>query len=106
MKRVFSFLLTAVLLFLCAFSAQGAPASDARTQNHNVFLVADASEEESGCPCVCHTFYSLRDSLLESILNKTVDCATLFRVLSYFVRLYTWRMLGIRQYCECGSRHY
>ncbi len=103
MKRVFSFLM-AVLLFTCAFFAQGTWTSFAREDAGCV--CAEADDETVECPCVCHTFYGLRDTLLQSFLDKSVDCKTLLRAVSYFVRLYTWRMLNIRQYCECGSRHY
>ncbi len=90
MKRVVSLMMTALLLFLCAFAVH-----------------ADAQEsDEDVCPCTCHVFYSERDTLIERIADKTIDCKTLFQVMSYCVKLFTWRVLGIRQYCACGIRHY
>lgn len=90
MKRILSCILIAVLLFSCAFSAHGAEPSD--------------PEEE--CTCACHLMLSMRDSLLQEILDKTIDGQTLVRILWYYVQLFTWRVLGIQQYCACGARHY
>ena len=103
MKRIFSFIM-AVVLVTCALFTQSAWTSFAREDAYGV--CAGADDGAADCPCVCHTFYSLRDTILQSILDKSVDCKTLLRAVSYIVRLYTWRVLNVNQYCACGSRHY
>ena len=105
MKRVFALTIAAVLLVLCAFAAEGAYVSDAQEEAVCVFESADG-DDANDCACVCHVFYGVRDTLIERIADKTIDCKTLFQVVSYCVKLFTWRVLGVRQYCECGARHY
>lgn len=90
MKRFLCCILIGVLLFSCAFSAHG----------------AEDVETEEECTCVCHLFLSVRDDLLQRIVDKTIDCKTLTRVVWYYVQLFTWRVLNINQYCTCGARHY
>lgn len=105
LKRILPFLLIAVLLFACAFPAQSALAPAPQNAADGA-LVADSDVSRDDCTCICHLFYSVRDDLLQSIVSKTIDGKTLLRVLSYYVRLFTWRMLGIQQYCACEYRHY
>ena len=105
MKRMLSFALAAVLLFCCAFSAQCADVSEPYEEPVGT-VSDDAPAEDAACDCPCHLFYSMRDTLPQQVFDRTIDCKTLLRVLSYYLQLFTWRVLGVRQYCACGSRHY
>ena len=90
MKSALSVLLAAVILFSCTVFVR---AEDARV-----------TQEE--CPCACHLMLEMRDTLLQRIAEKSIDCKTLSRILFYYVQLFTWRVLNVRQYCVCGARHY
>ncbi len=90
MKKVLSIILAAVIFFSCTLFVRA----------------ADAGIPEEECTCSCHLMLEMRDTLLQRIADKSIDCKTLCRVLFYYVQLFTWRVLNVRQYCACGARHY
>ena len=90
MKRFLSVCLAVILLVFTAFCVHA----------------EDPDVTEDDCPCACHLMLEMRDDLLQRIADKSIDCKTLARVLWYYVQLFSWRVLGVRQYCECGARHY